>query len=231
MNPGVTLSNNDQGGGGGGGSGLGGAIFLNAAGLTIQNCTFTNNTANGGSGGQGGVWSGPGGNGDGWGGAIFSLNGGLRQIGNSTISGNNASSGGAQIYFLSQGKGNVAKANIVNTVIGQAGSSDAADVVFTSIQGGTTPQITGTKNFVSTPGQFPRSALAGTGDPKLLPLADNGGPTMTMLPQDDSPLIDAGYNALSGRLLKDQRRGESGLQRFYGHWLGGSEHRQGTLPA
>ncbi|MFT3883252.1 MAG: choice-of-anchor Q domain-containing protein [Gemmatales bacterium] len=198
-------ANNTQGGGGGGGAGLGGAIFANTANVTIQTSTFTNNNANGGGGGQGGIWSGPGDNGSGWGGAIFMLNGALQQIGNSTISGNNASSGGNQIYFLSQGKGNVAKANIVNTVIGQAGSSDAADVVFTSIQGGTTPQITGTKNFVSTPGLFPRSALAGTGDPKLLPLADNGGPTMTMLPQADSPLIDAGYNALRGRLLKDQR--------------------------
>lgn len=205
VNNNVDTSNNTQGGGGGGGAGLGGAIFANTANVTIQNSTFTNNNANGGGGGQGGVWSGPGNNGSGWGGAVFMLNGSLQQIGNSTISGNNASSGGAQIYFLSQGKGNVAKANIVNTVIGQAGSSTAADVVFKSIQGGTTPQITGTKNFVSTPGQFPKSALTGTGDPKLLPLADNGGATMTMLPDVGSPLIDAGYNILRNKLLKDQR--------------------------
>jgi hypothetical protein len=90
-------------------------------------------------------------------------------------------------------------------VVGQSGPSNGDDVVLNSIQGGTAPQITGFKNFISTPGQFPKSALAGTGDPKLLPLADNGGPTMTMMPQADSPLIDAGYNALRGRLLKDQR--------------------------
>jgi large repetitive protein len=41
------------GSGGGGGAGLGGAIFLNQGTLSIQNCTFTNNTATGGVGGQG----------------------------------------------------------------------------------------------------------------------------------------------------------------------------------
>lgn len=36
-----------------------------------------------------------------------------------------------------------------------------------------------------------------SGDPGLGPLLDNGGPTLTMLPNDGSPLIDAGNNALS----------------------------------
>lgn len=203
--PGWTTS-----GGGGAGAGLGGAIFVNSGSISIQNCTITNNTANGGTGGQGATdYTSNGNDGNGLGGAIFVRNGTLSQVG-CTINGNNASGGGAQVYLLSQGNGQTAKATLVNSVIGQSGPSTGADVIFKAIQGGATPQITGFKNFVSTPGQFPKSALAGTGDPKLLPLADNGGPTMTMLPQADSPLIDAGYNGLRGRILKDQR----GLNRF-----------------
>lgn len=202
---GIYVTGWSTGGGGGGGAGLGGAIFVNSGTLSIQNSTFTNNTATGGTGGQGRTdYTNNGNYGNGLGGAIFVRNGSLSQVG-STISGNNASGGGAQVYIMSQGNGQTARATFVNTVIGQSGPSTGADVVFNAIQGGTAPQITGTKNFVSTPGQFPKSALAGTGDPKLLSLADNGGPTETMLPRFDSPLIDAGYNSLQSKLLKDQR--------------------------
>jgi hypothetical protein len=41
-------------------------------------------------------------------------------------------------------------------------------------------------------------------DSKLRPLADNGGPTETMLPKPKSPLVDAG---LANGLVKDQRDG------------------------
>jgi serine-aspartate repeat-containing protein C/D/E len=53
----------------------------------------------------------------------------------------------------------------------------------------------------------------GVNNPKLMPLANNGGPTQTMLPMAGSPVIDAGSNALipSG-VTTDQR----GLPRIFG---------------
>ena len=42
-------------------------------------------------------------------------------------------------------------------------------------------------------------------DPKLGPLADNGGRTLTHLPQPGSPLINAGLNSNQPELLTDQR--------------------------
>lgn len=59
------------GGAGGGGAGLGGAIFINVGSLTLQNCTFTNNTANGGLKGSSLGESYAATNGQGKGGAIF----------------------------------------------------------------------------------------------------------------------------------------------------------------
>ena len=53
-----------------------------------------------------------------------------------------------------------------------------------------------------------------TGDPKLGPLADNGGPTSTLLPAADSPLVDAGTcdtDAFTGSDLTTDGRG---LPRF-----------------
>ncbi|MFB2896254.1 beta strand repeat-containing protein [Aerosakkonemataceae cyanobacterium BLCC-F50] len=53
-----------DGGRGGGGAGLGGAIFIRSGSLTLNNTTFTNNSATGGSGAN---------NGQGIGGAIFAV--------------------------------------------------------------------------------------------------------------------------------------------------------------
>jgi hypothetical protein len=41
--------------------------------------------------------------------------------------------------------------------------------------------------------------------PMLAPLADNGGPTLTLYPQPGSPVINAGDPALNGAALTDQR--------------------------
>lgn len=42
-------------------------------------------------------------------------------------------------------------------------------------------------------------------DPLLGPLANNGGRTLTHLPQKDSPVINAGFNLILPELAKDQR--------------------------
>ncbi|MEM9557999.1 MAG: choice-of-anchor Q domain-containing protein [Acidobacteriota bacterium] len=53
-------------------------------------------------------------------------------------------------------------------------------------------------------------SVVGTGDPELGPLRDNGGPTLTRAPQEESPLLDAGRS--SDCALSDQR----GLDRDLG---------------
>jgi hypothetical protein len=72
---GFTIQGGGQGGGGGGGAGLGGAIFLRAGALTLTDCVFENNTADGGQGSPGSGSKGNAGqdgqNGQGKGGAIF----------------------------------------------------------------------------------------------------------------------------------------------------------------
>ncbi|MCG8455454.1 MAG: hypothetical protein MI919_04165 [Holophagales bacterium] len=54
------------------------------------------------------------------------------------------------------------------------------------------------------------ASVVGTGDPELEPLRDNGGPTLTLAPQEESPLLDAGRQ--SDCAATDQR----GLDRDLG---------------
>src|SRR5882762_5654536 len=51
-----------------------------------------------------------------------------------------------------------------------------------------------------------------SGDPKLSPLANNGGPTMTHAPKPGSPALDAGDNTAANNagLSTDQRGGVFG---------------------
>jgi hypothetical protein len=64
--------------------------------------------------------------------------------------------------------------------------------------------VNGSKNFIGTV-QSGTTAPADTrfGDPRLGPLANNGGPTLTHAPLPGSPVIDAGTSDL--HLLTDQR--------------------------
>lgn len=205
------------GGGGGGGAGLGGAIFSNGGFVSLTNCTLSGNSAQGGLGGSVAPQSGmtAGANGSGFGGAVFVLNGQFVST-LTTISGNTSTSGGNQVYLLSMGQGAVAGARLVNTVVGQAEASAAADVFFQALNGAKLPKVTGAKNFIGNPGNFPRSALVGTGDPMLLPLADNGGPTPTMLPQVGSPLVNAGQNQTRWEPLSlTDQRGQPRLQNAF----------------
>ena len=54
----------------------------------------------------------------------------------------------------------------------------------------------------------------GGGDPQLGPLTDNGGPTLTHLPQIGSPVIDAGNNAAVPPGLTSDQRGGSRIFNF-----------------
>ena len=79
-------------GGGGGGAGLGGGIFAASGQIAITNCTFNNNSAQGGPGGSGSFGLGNGGNGEGYGGGFFNAGATISQNGN--IFSNNHSSTG-----------------------------------------------------------------------------------------------------------------------------------------
>jgi hypothetical protein len=99
------------------------------------------------------------------------------EIKNSTISGNISPFGGGIV------NGANSTLHMWNTIV--ANSSSGEDC----LNDGTI--ATNTHNLIEDGTCSP----AVTGDPLLGPLADNGGPTLTMALGDDSPAIDAGDNA------------------------------------
>jgi hypothetical protein len=166
-------------------NGYGGAIFSQSANITLTNSTLSGNSANY----VGGIWN--------WSGNVtltnstVSGNAGMhyafRTIGNaggiwvssgtvaltnSTVSGNSAASnsGGIFIYSASPTK----EVQAINSIV--AGNTASGGDTNTTLTAGSTNNIIG-------------------GDPKLVALANNGGPTQTMLPLADSPAIDGGSDA------------------------------------
>jgi hypothetical protein len=178
---GDTLSFNVYNGGrGGGGAGMGGAIFNDGGSLFVINSTFSGNTATGGLGANNGL---------GLGGAIFGYNGTVA-IYNSTLAGNTANDGGGAIYGYSGNNGTIV-VDFQSTVMADT-ANEANDLEFT-IESGFYAWGSGA-NLIENPAvQYEADLFAtSTGDPKLNALADNGGPTQTMMPQADSPLIGNG---------------------------------------
>jgi len=167
------------GAGGNGGSGLGGALFSSGV-ATLVNCTVAFNTGSGVAGGNGGAGEGyrgvcgvggAGGNGGSGCGGVDGCN-----LVNCTVAWNvsNAGSGGAG------GAGSFG-----NPTPGTSGTSGVA-------WGGTAYSGPNTLVASNTPtggDSFP--------DPKLGPLANNGGPTLTMALLPGSPAIDAGNTAVA----------------------------------
>jgi hypothetical protein len=126
------------------------------------------------------------------GGGILS-DGGLVNITNSTISGNSATSGnGGGISNLG---GTV---TLVNAILADSTSGGDYDGFAPTLQG---------SNIVEDGSVLGATAV----DPQLGPLTDNGGPTLTHLPQADSPAIDAGVDAAAqapdGSALTTDQRG------------------------
>jgi hypothetical protein len=198
---------------------IAGAILVNAAGgLTARNCTFA---ANAGSTGtvvvtnQGGTlllenctladntntlatvyFFGPGGAG--------------ATIRNSTIAGNSTTGSTAGVFFNHSGTSALL---VESSAIAGNSSAGGFDVVAV---GSVTASHSALGAVSATAGFSPdaiTTALLGQ-DTKLGALADNGGPTNTMLPLAESPLIGAGSNPAA--LANDQRgpgygRARSGL--------------------
>jgi hypothetical protein len=174
--PGVGSGNG--GAGGNGGSGDGGA-FSGGAGLV--NCTVAYNAGSGGVGGTGGpgtayhgLW-GNGGSG-GYGGSGLGGVSGTCNLTNCTVAGNSgyAGSGGAGGAASSPGSP------------GAPGTSGAAGGTMSC---GSMPNTLIASNTPAGGDSFP--------DPGLGPLADNGGPTLTMALLPGSPAIDAGNTSLA----------------------------------
>lgn len=143
-------------------------------------------------------------------------------VNNSTIADNKAGTAGAGIYFVGVANALTLQSSIVanNTVAGT--NADIATMgVFTI--GGSNNLVTAAAASVTLPGgtlQF---------DPRLWPLADNGGPTRTMALQIGSPAVDAGIDPLN---LATDQRGE-GFPRVLGATadIGAFEGTVAAVPA
>ncbi|MGH8400026.1 MAG: beta strand repeat-containing protein, partial [Gammaproteobacteria bacterium] len=192
------------GGGGylfdGGGAGLGGAIFNDGGTITVLNCTFTANNAQGGidGGGGGGSFS----SGSGYGGAIFNLNGSIT-IRYSTLVANTVT---FNYMTLNIGGSNAAGGAVYSLQLANPGSPAAdasssahltinssilygSNQVTLSSSGNTSvdavdcinigSSFSGSHNNI---GALSASCLASaqTSFPLLLKLGNYGGPTQTM---------------------------------------------------
>ncbi|MEM7705859.1 MAG: Ig-like domain-containing protein [Pseudomonadota bacterium] len=131
------------------------------------------------------------------GGALFWRNGGTVTINNSTIAGNTSSTAGDGLYA-----GSGVTLSLSGAIVANGGSNGDC---FTS--GAPTVNVTdslledgscGVTNGVD--GNLIDSPLLGT-------LQDNGGPTLTLLPQGDSPAVDSvtSSNGMCGGDSADQR--------------------------
>ncbi|HEX3125269.1 MAG TPA: choice-of-anchor Q domain-containing protein, partial [Rhodanobacteraceae bacterium] len=159
----------------------GGGIFSQSANITLTDSTLSGNSA----GYVGGIWSWSGnvtltnstlsGNagvtaGNRWNaGGIWASSGNVA-LTNSTVSGNSAASNNGGIYIYSPTN----PVQAINSIV--AGNVSPGADMNAALTAGSTNNIIGV-------------------DAKLAALADNGGPTQTMLPLADSPAIDAGSDA------------------------------------
>ena len=154
----------------------GGGFGVTGGSLTLTNATVAGNRAAVGGG--------------------VAVEGGAAAVLNSTVAGNTATDAGGGVAVV--GGSLTARSSILaaNT------AATARDVVGTVISSG--GNVIGVADGAT---GFGGADRAGTGsaplDPRLAPLADNGGPTRTRLPAADSPAIDHG--SASAATATDQR--------------------------
>jgi len=175
--------------GGNGGSGNGGALCNSGSGsANLVNNTFTANTAIGGAGGYGGA-----------GGQGFI--GGYPNHGANGAGGPGGSGWGA--LYTSGGQLNLTNCTIAfNSASGTSASAINAGSLVNTLRATNSPQ-NGTVNLIDLGHNLASDAscsFSNTGslngvDPRLGPLAANGGPTPTMALLSGSPAIDAGDTA------------------------------------
>lgn len=168
--------------GGNGGSGLGGAFF-NAGLASLVNCTFVGNTGTAGNGGQGGSGAGigPAGSPGSAAGGICDTNG-LLNMTNCTVCWCSAPASPGPVSGGIKASGT----RLVNTLLAYnvPGGNCSGNI----LDGGHNLSSDATCAFTAT------SSLNSVA-PKLVALANNGGPTSTVALQPDSPALDAGDSA------------------------------------
>jgi hypothetical protein len=167
--------------GGNAGSGLGGAM---AGGGTLVNCTIAFNTGSGGNGGAGG-------NG---GRDRYASSGGAGRNGGSGLGGVEAACTNCTVVW-NRGQGGSGGAGGLSYGYGSPGAPGTNGIAWGGTAGGTLVNTLIASNTPAGGDSFT--------DPKLGPLADNGGPTLTMALLPGSPAIDAGSTALAP--VTDQR--------------------------
>lgn len=165
------------------GSGSGGGLLAGSGTLALRNMTVTNNHAP--TGGGGGI-------------VLYST--AVATITNVTIYNNTAGHGGG-IYNTTS-----SNLRLANTVVAGNTSADGNDV-----KGGITSSghnfignADGSSNWTSTDRV---GTTASPLNPNLAPLAFNGGYTMTLLPYNNSPLLNQGSNTLIPAGLTTDQRG------------------------
>jgi hypothetical protein len=195
------------------GNGCGGGLYLNGVLGTVNRVTFRNNQAAGVNGEGGGldVDSSP----VGCGGPTLPCNtvvnstfngntasfgsavavDGLVSILNATVAGNTAGANGGAINSFGSGTGVLLKNTLIaNNTGGDCATPDSMVSQGHNLVGGTTCNAVFTANATD---------IKNAGDPRLGPLASNGGPTQTMALLAGSPAIDRGDNV--GCPATDQR--------------------------
>ena len=185
-----TVSSNTAGAGGigggsdanGGAGGFGGGVHSVGT-LNVTNSTFFQNSS-----GTGGAATGDGAGGNGGNGGGIAANGGTLDLTNVTFSMNVASLGG-----VAAGAGNDGTSGQGHSIHNVGSAATAKNTIFYATTLGSncvsTPLLVDAANNL----QFPDTTCVGNvADPKLLSLADNGGPTETAALQSDSPAIDTG---------------------------------------
>jgi hypothetical protein len=166
--------------------GKGGAMYVAGGTVTLNDCTLSNDTAAGGNGASTSQPGGVGGaGGAGEGGAIYAAAGAVT-LNNSTLS-NDTAAGGGPGATRGGGLYNASSTLTMNNTIIAGNSSTQNDA---NIHG----SWSGSNNLLS-------------GDPKLAPLGDYGGPTQTMALLPGSPALDAGDNSLIPAGLTTDQRG------------------------
>ena len=208
------------GNGGAGGLASGGGVSTLAGTLTVVNSTFVSNSCAGGNGGDrgtGGTGGGVDGNGgDGSGGAVDN-NGVSVDLVNATLFGNGCTGGTGNANGNRLGgnlRTSTGTVTLKNTIV--ANSSSGTNAFGTITDGGNNISSDLSCNFTNV------GSLNNT-DPRLGPLADNGGSTLTMALLQNSPAIDAGNSAVS--LPTDQR----GVARYGASDIGAFEMTPPTI--
>ncbi|MFO0915159.1 MAG: right-handed parallel beta-helix repeat-containing protein [Pirellulales bacterium] len=163
--------------------------------IEISQCTIASNSTSGSQSSGGGIWT-----------RVYD---GFVLL-QSTVAANSthgpsSPGGGLVSHWVTEITGSVVAAN--------SSQGAASDVLFPELQGRSlTRNLIGTNagttlnpaplGHPDAKGNYIGTAVAPI-DPRLRPLANNGGPTQTMAPYATSPLVDAGSNPQN--LLNDQR--------------------------